>query len=126
MYLLDTTFLIDYLADRENFIEKFRDLSERELYISVVSVAEVLSGDSKKRTEEIKSFLDLFIKVPVTYQIAVRAGEMRANLRRKGYKKSIADILIAQTAIEHNLILVTGNPKDFPQLATRKLLLPFP
>ena len=126
LYLLDTDFLIDYLLGKPSFIAKFNEILEKTLYISVVSSVELLSGAKEEDVKNVNDFLDSFIIIPVTDNLARKAGITRGVLKRKGYKKSLADILIGQTAIEHNLILITGNPKDFPQLASKKLLMHYP
>lgn len=126
MYLLDTTFLIDYLKAKPEFINKLNELANHSLHISVISSAELMSSTKEHQEEEVNKFLDSFIRIPITDDLARKAGKARAELKRKGYKKPLADILIGQTALEYNLILVTGNPKDFPQLASRKLIMAFP
>ena len=123
MHLLDTSFLIDYFFGKPPFVIKFNELSERIVYISVISSAELLSGAKEKDVSSVNNFLDSFIIIPITDKIARQSGITRRELKEKGYKKALPDILIGQTAIEHNLILVTSNPKDFPQLAARKLLM---
>ena len=126
MYLLDTNFLIDFVFGKSAFIEKYKELNQNKVYISAITSAEILSGTKEEDINSICDFLDSLIIVPVTDSLARKAGITRAELKKKGYKKSLADILIGQTAIENNLILVTGNPKDFPQLISRKLLMAFP
>ncbi len=126
MHLLDTNFLVDYLFNKPEFISKFKELAEKELYISTITSAELLSGAKEHQIVSINSFLDSLVVIPVTDSLARKAGVTRAELRKKGFKKPLADVLIGQTAIEYSLILITGNPKDFPQLKERKLLLAFP
>lgn len=126
MYILDTNFLADYLLGKLHFVEKYKELTEKQLYLSVITCAEILSGTEKEDIGVVNNFLDSFTIIPVSDDLARKAGITRKELIKEGYKKSIPDILIGQTAIDHNLILVTGNPKDFPQLAKRKLLMPFP
>jgi len=124
--LLDTTFLIDSLALKPLFIEKLKEISNKELFVSVISSAELLSGAKENQIKQVNNFLDSFISLPITDSLARKAGITRRILKEKGFKKSIADILIGQTALENNLILITGNPKDFPQLVSKKLILSFP
>lgn len=126
MYLLDTNFLIDYVLGKPGFIEKYKELNQSGVYISVITSAEILSGTKDEDINSVCDFLDSLIIIPVTDNLARKAGITRAELRKKGYKKSLADILIGQTAIENRLMLVTGNPKDFPQLASKKLLMSYP
>ena len=123
MHLLDTSFLVDYLLEKPGFIAKFKELAEKGLYISAITSAEILSGAEEHQINSLNSFLDSLIVIPVTDSLARKAGITRAELKRKGQKKPLPDILIGQTAIEYNLILVTGNPKDFPQVTARKLLM---
>lgn len=41
-----------------------------------------------------------------------RSGELRANTLRNGHKAKLADVLIAQSCIDHDVILIT-NDADF-------------
>jgi tRNA(fMet)-specific endonuclease VapC len=56
------------------------------------------------------------IVLPLTDAIIVRAAEIYADLYRRGQLISDADILIAATAIEHNLVLVTNNLTHFQRI----------
>ena len=49
----------------------------------------------------------------VTVSIGRRCAVLRGELRRGGKQRTQADMLIAATAIEHNLALATRNTKDF-------------
>jgi hypothetical protein len=44
---------------------------------------------------------------------AIRWGEIRGSLKRKGINIPVIDGLIAATAITNNAVLVTRNTKDF-------------
>jgi predicted nucleic acid-binding protein len=37
----------------------------------------------------------------------VRSGELRANTRQEGNKANLADVLIAQSCIDHDVPLIT-------------------
>jgi predicted nucleic acid-binding protein len=45
--------------------------------------------------------------------VARRSAGLRARLRTLGKTRTQADMLIAATAAEHDLILVTRNVRDF-------------
>jgi len=62
--------------------------------------------------------------VPVTKEIARRAGELRGELSRRGITRLQADMLIAATAQLHGLTLVTRNVRDFAECGV-PLLNPF-
>ena len=71
------------------------------------------------------TFIDNYINVlDVTYSISRRAGALLGKFQSKGTVRTQADILIAATAIEHNLILVTKNVRDFED-CNAALLNPF-
>jgi predicted nucleic acid-binding protein len=50
---------------------------------------------------------------PVTPSIAQRAGVLRGQFQAQGIVRSAPDMLIAATAIEHQLVLATRNVRDF-------------
>jgi predicted nucleic acid-binding protein len=49
----------------------------------------------------------------VTPRVARRAAELRAVLGARGTPRTQADMLIAATAAEHDLVLVTRTARDF-------------
>jgi predicted nucleic acid-binding protein len=57
-----------------------------------------------------------FNLLPVTAAIADRWGRLTIQAKRKGITVSTADGLIAATAMEHDLTLVTRNWRDFESL----------
>lgn len=50
---------------------------------------------------------------PVTPAIAQRGGVLRGQFQAQGIARSAPDMLIAATAIEHQLVLATRNVRDF-------------
>ena len=65
----------------------------------------------EKRTEAFLSSLDCY---PITAAIARRAGSLKSAWAQKGKTLSLADMIVAATALEHGLALMTDNRKDFP------------
>lgn len=50
---------------------------------------------------------------PITPVIAQRGGVLRGQFQAQGVTRSAPDMLIAATAIEHQLVLATRNVRDF-------------
>ncbi len=96
------------------------------LHLSAISIGELRRGmfllpPSKRRTELelwFARYLPLLTTktLPVTEAIAVRWAMLSVIRQQKGIPLSVADGLIAATAIEHHLTLVTRNVKDFTGL----------
>ena len=97
------------------------------LYLSAITVGELRKGldlaPFGKRRSQLEDWFEFDLIptfedriLPVTRAIAERWGALSAQRHRSGRPLSMADGLIAATALEHSLILVTRNTKDFDQL----------
>ena len=72
-----------------------------------------------------EEFLETNCEVlPVTAEIARRAGELRGQLQACGQTRTSSDMLIAATAQIHQLTLVIRNVRDFADCGV-SLLNPF-
>lgn len=84
---------------------------------SAISVDEIRFGIARTGSLRLKAWADEYFArhqvLPVTPDIAQRAGEMRGRFARAGISRQQADMLIAATAQAHGLTLVTRNTKDF-------------
>ncbi len=106
-YLLDTDVLISCLRGLPGPIGLARELTEEgDLHISVWSHLEILTMARPAEEKRTADFLTTFIGHPVTEPIAHRAAEL---VRGGGETASLnlADAIIAATALQHDLTLVT-------------------
>jgi predicted nucleic acid-binding protein len=115
-YLLDTSVLIDALRGVRGRAE---DLAQRVedghlLACSVITVAEVYAGMRPRERAATENLLESLETYDVTRQIAERAGLLRRTWAARGKTIALIDLLIASTALESGLILVTDNIRDFP------------
>lgn len=97
--------------------------------ISAATVEEVYFGLSWRPNLRIQLWFEEFLArqceiLPVTYEIARRSGEVRGQLQARGQTRSAVDMIIASTALEHRLTLVTRNVRDFLDCGLQ-LLNPF-
>lgn len=106
--------MADVLVDTDVFVDHLRGARElrpgrHRLHYSVVTRAELFAGTSA--TELVATLLAPFRELPVDRAVAERAGRM---VRESAVR--LPDALIAATAIEHGLGLVTRNRKDFARI----------
>jgi predicted nucleic acid-binding protein len=115
-YLLDTSVIIDTLNAKHNRHALLRGLLEagHVLGCCAVNVAEVFAGMRPKEETATERFLHSLEYYDVTWGAARRAGLFRRDYARIGLTLSITDATIAAVALEHALILITDNAKDFP------------
>ena len=91
---------------------------QREVTLSAVTVEEVFYGLSRRPVPRILAWFEEFLRrrahvLPVTVDVARRAGELRGGLASRGETRTQADMLIAATAQLHRLTVVTRNRQDF-------------
>jgi predicted nucleic acid-binding protein len=115
-YLLDTSVLIDVLRGVHGRAEELAHLVENGhlLACSVITVAEVYAGMRPRERAATKTLLDSLETYDVTRQIAERAGLLRRTWAARGKTIALVDLLIASTALELGVVLVTDNIRDFP------------
>lgn len=115
-FLTDASVLIDVLNNKGGRRDLLlRLLAEgHRLACCTVVLAELFSGVRPAEIEKIDRFVSMLIWYPATPAIARRAGRWRFEWGRQGIALSFADTLIAATAVEHQLVLITGNRGHFP------------
>jgi predicted nucleic acid-binding protein len=89
-------------------------LTAGDLVLPPVVVTEILSD--AKPNSLLQPLIERIEMLPVTAGYWERAGGIRRQLKRLGVKAKIADVLIAQIAIDHNVALITRD-MDFRPFA---------
>lgn len=115
-YLLDTTVLIDTLRARNNRRALLAELVRQghTLSTTAMNIAEVHAGMRPSERDQTEAFLDQLRCLPITAQIGRLAGDLKSSYARKGETLQLPDMIIAATALENGLTLITDNRKDFP------------
>lgn len=111
--------MADLLIDTDVFVDHLRGAAElrisgHRVHYSVITRAELVAGTSA--TDTIATLLGPFREIAVDRPVAVRAGRVR---REAGVR--LPDALIAATALEHRLSLVTRNRTDFDKVRGLRL-----
>jgi len=94
--------------------------------LSVISLEEVFYGLGVRKNARLSDWFERFVAthcdvLPVSLRVARRCAGLRAELSKKGRLRTQADLLIAATAAEHDLVLVTRNERDFSGCGIRVL-----
>jgi tRNA(fMet)-specific endonuclease VapC len=130
-FLVDTNICSEYVKGNRDVWSKFMQYSGG-LAISVISAGELWTwvsrtSSSSRSRKAISEFIDLMDVVDIDLAIALKFGTLRGEMLDKGLPLPDMDALIAATALQANLTLVTHNVTDFqsiPNLRIEDWLLP--
>ena len=126
-YLLDTSVVAGYLLARTRAMQLVRPLlAQEEVATSILVYGEVAEYVKKFASfnaykASFEALLEQIYPYPLTYAIFERYADIRRTLRPLHQDIGDIDTLIAATAIEHNLTIVTID-RDFervPHLKTK-------
>ena len=114
--LLDSGIIMDALNGKRGRREIIDQLVQdgAEMACSSINVTEVYAGmrlGEEAKTERLLRSLKFY---PVTWEIAKQAGDILNAWRQRGRTLSLPDVTVAAVALRNDLILLTGNIKDFP------------
>lgn len=120
-YLVDTDWIIDGLNGRRNALAFFEAPWDEGLGVSMITVGELYEGahgnpQPAKHIASFQQFLAPFTLLPLTDETMRHFGRLRALLRRKGNLIPDFDLLVAATALEHDLVLLTRNRRHFERV----------
>ena len=122
-YLVDTDVLIDFSRNNEAAIN-FLDQLGASWSVSIITALELVVGARNKReVTQIDQLVAVYSAIPLTAEIGNSAyGLLRKFAKSHGLR--VFDSLIAATAIEEDLTLVTRNKKHFQMIGNLKLEIP--
>ena len=126
-FLLDTNVLFEFnrRGEPDPHVKQWLEAADTDsLYASVLTFGEIRLGiellpPSARRTQ-LERWLDRDLPewfegriLPVDQPIADRWGLLRARARMEGRPLSVVDALLAATALQHNLTIISRNVSDF-------------
>lgn len=123
-YLVDTNIPSELTRQQPDVrvADFIRKAGKENLFLSVMTIGEICKGIdllpiSHKRVA-LQGWLDIEVRawfagriLPVTEAIAERWGHLAAAAKKQGVALAVVDGVIAATALEHSLTLVTRNTK---------------
>jgi len=133
-YLVDTNILSEMTRKQpdNNIVKWFEETANTDMFISVISVGELVSGVAKLPDGTKKMKLSIWLKDLLYENFYDRIVDIGINVMEVWGKKSakfvrtlpILDTLIAATALAHDMIVVTRNVRDFKDIPALKLFNP--
>lgn len=126
-YLLDTCVVSDFVKGDSQTLARIKLQSPSSIAISSITLHEIQYGLALNatRAEKIRAIIHDFLApihvLDFSQGDAITAATIRAQLKQQGQPIGSYDILIAGTALHHQLILITSNLKEFSRLDGLKL-----
>jgi toxin FitB len=134
-FLIDTNVLSDYNhpGGPNSGVRRWLETTNRDSqYVSVITLAEIQKGiellASGRRRAQLEDWLAYDLEawfaghiLPVDRAVAKRWASLVAQVSRIGRPFPAVDSMIAATAIQHDLTIVTRNVRDFDQVGVEVL-----
>jgi predicted nucleic acid-binding protein len=125
-YLLDTCAISEFTKRQPEpkMVQWLASADELSLYLSVITVGEIRKGIARLPDSQRKQALAHWLEVDLVQRFSERLlpldantlfvwGNLTARLEQDGLVMPAVDALIAATALQHDLTLVTRNQSDF-------------
>jgi tRNA(fMet)-specific endonuclease VapC len=128
-YLVDSDWLIDAFLGVPTAVNLLARLRGEGLAVSIISYGELFEGaigapDPAAELARFRRFLARLAVLPLDDAVMERFARIRAELRRRGQLIPDLDLLIAATAMQHDLALLTRNIRHFNRIPELKLYQP--
>lgn len=128
-FLLDTNIISELIKPKPeaNVTEWVENTDESLLYLSVLTLGEIRRGiaarPQSRRRATLEAWLDKDLRarfegriLVIDQEVADRWGSLTATARNSAIVLPVIDGLLAATALEHNLTLVTRDTGQIPSM----------
>ncbi len=120
MKLLDTDTCIGLLKGDPHVVECWRKCMEQ-CALPAMVIGELYYGASKSvsrkaETERVDHFVQAFKAIAPTVNSMRKFGEIKGSLEAAGTRLADADLIIASTALDSAMTLVTGNTSHYARI----------
>jgi predicted nucleic acid-binding protein len=128
-YLVDSDWLIDAFLGVPTAVNLLARLRDDGLAVSIISYGELFEGaigspDPTTELARFRRFLARLALLGLDDAIMEHFARIRAELRRRGQLIPDLDLLIAATAMHHDLTLLTRNVRHFHRIPQLRLHQP--
>jgi tRNA(fMet)-specific endonuclease VapC len=121
-YLIDTDWVIDHLNQVERVTTRLHELAPEGLALSVVSLGELYEGvyysqDPEASEASLQRFLNRELTIlGIDEETCKLFGRERGRLRTIGQRIGDMDLMIAATALQYDLTLLSNNRRHFDRI----------
>ncbi|MDQ2747607.1 MAG: type II toxin-antitoxin system VapC family toxin, partial [Acidobacteriota bacterium] len=132
-YLADTNAVSEFSKKQPNqqVVDWFAAQAEESLFLSVITIGEIEKGIARIIDPVGKAKYEIYLEnlvlrfdrriLPISLKIGRRWGHLFGTLQKSGRVLPNWDSLIAATALEHDLTIITRNTDDFAGTGARVL-----
>jgi toxin FitB len=124
-YLLDTNVISEPRRRKpdQKVVSWLAGIDDSEAHISALTIGEIKKGAEKRVSAKERSDLLIWLErlrtrfagriLPLTDETFVVWGKLIAEFEKRGQPRPALDSLLEATALEHDLVLVTRNVRNF-------------
>jgi predicted nucleic acid-binding protein len=127
-HLLDSDTLIDYFANAPDIVALIDSLIPTGIAVSIITYMELYQGVLRGTADaaQLQAFIETVPPLPISVAVAQRCAQLRETLaaQSRRVRPRALDLLIAATALEYGLTLVTANTDDYRDIPGLALLNP--
>ena len=126
--LVDSDILSFYIKKYPKVVSEGQNYLRQNQFFtfSIITRFEILRGIKVKNATKQLQFFNFFCRnneiIELDDKIINRAADVYADLHKRGQLILDADILIAATALENNLAIVTNNERHFNRITGLRIL----
>ena len=123
--ILDTSVLVDFVRNNESVVSLIKNLSEKcEVCTTDITLFELyygafLSAKADKNIASVKGLQNTMYVFSISPESAEISAKILADLKKKGQKIEIRDVLIAGICLVNSCPVVTYNKKDFERMGVK-------
>jgi tRNA(fMet)-specific endonuclease VapC len=126
MYLLDTDWVLQAFRGEQRVVRLLEQLRIQPTYVSLITLGEIYEGafyssNPDAHLMNLRHFFGAYPVLLLSEPIMGLFAELRASLRRRGQLIPDFDLLIAATALHHDLTLLTFNRRHFERIPDLRL-----
>jgi len=130
-YLVDADSANDHLTQHINLVGSIPDLRPRDLALAAITLIELYTGvegshQPRQAERDLRRLLRYMNVVPLNQRVIRTTARLRAGLRSRNLaiKHRAYDLIVAATALEYSLTVVTSNTRDYQDIAGLSTLNP--